>query len=68
MRRIIVLCSVAALWAVAVAAVVFAVDATNSRWPAEVGYLVVAAVIVAVWEATDVLLRKTRLQLPYRPE
>lgn len=68
LRLLLALAATMLLWGAALAATLAIKTATNRLWSAEVGYLAVAAVVAASWEATHVVLRLTGRQLPYRPE
>ena len=67
MARMVILGLVALLWTAAAVAVVAINARTNVLWNAQVAFVLVAAVIAAAWGATRTLLRRARLNLPYRP-
>ena len=56
------------LWGGVAVAAIASVNATPRYWSAPVGFLVVAAAVVAAWVMTDRLLRVVGLSLPYRSE
>jgi hypothetical protein len=68
MARMVVVGLVALVWISTAVGMVVITATTNVLWNAQIAFLVVAAVIAAAWGATATLLRRTGLQLPYRPE
>lgn len=67
MRRLLILITAALLWGAAGLAVIGITAMTNTLWNAEVGYLLIAAIVAGAWAATEILLLRGRLRCPYRP-
>jgi hypothetical protein len=67
-RTVLACVGVVLMWVAALVVAIGAERATQERGPEELGFLVVAAAVVAAWKGSDLFLRRLGRELPYRPE
>ena len=67
MVRIGTLALLALLWAAVAVGVTLIARTTDVRWNAQIAYVLVAAAVLVAWRATDVILRRLGVDVPYRP-